>query len=471
MNESASRSSITRRDLLKTSALAASSGVLAPGLGFGAAKMASPNERLNVAFVGIGGKGDHNRTMLQKTGLCNVVALCDIDLEGPRTLSARIANGDAPVPEGKTAAQFVPIDTKAPYFTDFRVMLDKMADQIDVVVVSTPDHTHFPVAMAAMALGKHVYVEKPLAHTFGECRRLMEMADRSGVVTQMGNQGHSSANFTQYKAWTEAGVIRDVTRITAYMNKGRRWHGWGRKVEAYPSEPMPKHLAWDTWTGPAPEHPFSKRLHPGNWRSWFDYGSGALGDWAPHILDTSHRFLKLGLPERVTAAHRDGANPLVYPQETTLSFQFPEREGMPACEVAWYDGTRNQPEFDADLGAVNTQSPGKVIYAGDRVFQGASHGSTLWVLSGDKDSLPEYEKRVPNHWMNFMLACKGEAESSSPFSVGAPLTQVLNLGMICQQLGGTVEFDRETEQITNNEEANALLDPTPRKGWESYYRM
>lgn len=471
MTQPISRSSLTRRDLLKNSAIAASAGVFAPGLAVGAATRASANERLNVAIVGMGNKGNDNRVRLQRTGLCNIVALCDVDLEGRHTLPSRIANGDAPVPEGKTAEDYAPIEKKAPCFTDFRVMLDKMAPEIDVVVVSTADHTHFPIAMAAMALGKHVYVEKPLAHTFGECRRLMEMADRSGVVTQMGNQGHSSGNFTQYKAWTEAGVIKDVTRITAFMNKGRRWHGWGSTVEAFPSEPMPKHLAWDAWTGPGTVNPFSKRLHPGNWRCWFEYGSGALGDWAPHILDTSHRFLKLGLPERVTAVHREGTNPLVYPQASTLSFQFPEREGMPACEVTWNDGTKNQPTFEGDLDSFNLESPGKVIYGRDRVFHGTSHGGTLSVISGDRGSLPEYERRVPDHWENFLRACKGENEPSSPFSVSAPLTQVLNLGMISQRLGGTLEFDRATEKITNNRAANELLDPAPRAGWEEFYRM
>ncbi len=467
--KSASFSSVNRRDFVKAGAVAAGLAAL-PSLSE-ANVLAGPNERINVAQVGIGGKGNHNRKMLLETGLCNIVALCDIDLEGERTLQARISNGDVPVPSGKDIKEFGKIERKAPYFTDFRKMFDKLGSQIDAVVISTPDHTHFPIAMAAMALGKHVWIEKPLAHTFGQCQRLIKMAEKSGVATQMGNQGHSSANRTQFESWTKAGAIQDVTKVIAHMNNGRRWHGWGAKVTEYPQEAMPKHVDWESWTGPAPKNHFSFRLHPANWRCWFDYGCGALGDWAPHILDTCHRYLKLGLPETVTAEHLSGPNKLVYPQETTLRFSFPAREEMPACDVWWYDGKKNLVKLDEELSDVDVKKPGKLIFGKDRVFQGGSHSSTLNVVSGSAEGLPEYEEKMPNHWHNFLQACKGEAESNSPVSVGAPLTQVLALGMIAQRLGGTIEFDRENERITNNEEGNRLLDPAPRSGWEEYYRM
>jgi predicted dehydrogenase len=398
--------------------------------------------------------------------------LCDVDLAGKHTQSQQKAH-----PNAKR-------------FTDFRKMFDEMADQIDAVLIATADHSHFAIAMLAMSLGKHVYVEKPLAHTFGQCQRLIDLADRSGVATQMGNQGHSGGNYFQFKAWSEAGVIKDVTRITAHMNSRRRWHGWGTSVDAYPTDPMPKAMDWDTWVGPAPVHPFSRKLHPAEWRSWFDYGSGAFGDWGPHILDTCHRFLDLGLPEKITAVHRDGANPLVYPQASTIRFDFPAREGKPPCEVTWYDGTGNKPEIeskyrvkvtDKKTGKSSWKSasvggPGKIIYGNDMTFKGGSHGSTLSVLGteagGFSDrSLPEYSSRNSNHYANFLLACQGEEESRSPFSVSGPLTQVFNLGVIAQRLGGEITFDRDREQITNNEEAQALMDPSPRAGWEEFYPL
>ncbi|MEM6260092.1 MAG: Gfo/Idh/MocA family oxidoreductase [Planctomycetota bacterium] len=467
-----------RRDFLKTGALVAA-GAAWPGTTAAASTQRRPrlpaSERVNVAIVGIGGKGVNNRQMLQRTGMCNVVALCDVDLVSDRTRGARIANGDLEPDAGEDPSKHVLIRPKAPVFKDFRVMFDQMAGQIDAVVISTPDHTHFPIAMASMALGKHIWVEKPLARTFGECQRLMEMAKRSGVVTQVGNQGHSSANLTQFKAWTEAGVIKDVTRIDAYMTRGRRWHGWGEAVTEYPSEPMPGGLDWETWTGPAAMHPFSKKLHPANWRCWFDYGCGAMGDWGPHILDTCHRFLDLGLPTAVTAEKWEGANKLVYPQASTLRFDFPERRGMPACAVRWFDGRGNNPVIGPGLreDAIDLTRPGKIIYGKDRVFHGYSHSSTLNLVSdaADETQLPGYEEDVPNHWQNFLLACKGEAEANAPIRVAGPLTQALCLGMLCQRFGGTLEFDDKTGQIINHDQANALLDPLPRKGWEQYYKL
>jgi predicted dehydrogenase len=437
-----------------------------------AARDLPPSERVNLAAVGIGNQGGGDLQNLVKSGLCNVVALCDVDLNGKHTQSSQAAH-----PNAKT-------------FTDFRKMFDTMADDIDAVLIAIADHSHFAVAMLAMSLGKHVYVEKPLAHTFGQCERLIDLAARSKVVTQMGNQGHSGGNYFQFKAWVEAGIIKDVTRITAHMNSARRWHGWGETVSEYPSEPLPAGVDWDTWIGPAPVHPFSKKLHPAEWRSWFDYGSGAFGDWGPHILDTCHRFLDLGLPEKVTAVKREGANPLVYPQATTIQFDFPARGDMPACVVTWYDGKNNQPQVYAEYGErvkdkttgkvsvqpVRIGGPGKIIYGGDMAFKGGSHGSTLSVLEkvGSEPSqleLPDYSKKNSDHYANFLLACKGEEESRSPFRVSGPLTQVFNLGVIAQRLGGEIQFDRQTEQVTNNEAANDLLDPAPRAGWEEFYKM
>ncbi|KAA1260168.1 Inositol 2-dehydrogenase [Rubripirellula obstinata] len=437
-----------------------------------AAPTVPPSERVNLAVVGIGNRGRQDLEQMTRTRLCNVVALCDVDLKGQHTQSSQKAH------------------PKAKRFTDFRKMFDKMADKIDAVMIATTDHSHFAIAMLAMSLGKHVYVEKPLAHTFGQCARLIDLADRSGVVTQMGNQGHSGGNYFQFKAWTEAGLIKDVTRITAYMNNPRRWHGWGQSVTEYPTDPMPAGLDWDTWIATAPVHPFSKKLHPAEWRSWFDYGCGAFGDWGPHILDTSHRFLNLGLPEKVTAVKRDGANELVFPQASTIRFDFPERGDMPACKITWYDGVNNKPEIEdgyiesvtdpktgkTTTGQAEATRPGKVIYGKDLAFKGASHGSTLSVLStkGEPEldlALPEFSQDNSNHYENFLLACKGQEESRSPFSVSGALTQVFNIGVIAQRLGGEIKFDRETNRITNNDRAQSLLDPSPRKGWEEFYSL
>ncbi|MBB6431349.1 Gfo/Idh/MocA family oxidoreductase [Algisphaera agarilytica] len=462
---------VSRRTFLKSSAAVGAATFLPPHIALGntASTGVAPSEKVNVAFIASSGKGYRNCKAFMSTGLLNVVALCDVDL-----------NQD----NAKESAAMHP---GAKQFTDFRKMFDEMEDQIDAVVVSTPDHSHFAATMHAMMLGKHVWCEKPLAHTFGQCERLMQMAEKTGVVTQMGNQGHSSGNMTQFQAWTEAGVIKDVTHITAYMNKGRRWHGWGSSTTGYPSDPMPEGMNWDAWTATAVEKPFSNRLHPGNWRSWFDYGCGCFGDWGPHILDTAHRFLKLGYPDTIEAVKLEGANDFVYPQASTIRFDFPERHGMPACEVTWYDGVDNIPVVEPEYGRINeatgerdplkikADSPGKIIYGKDLTFQGGSHGKVLQVIPRDKykevhASLPKFETKMSNHWLNFLLACKGEEESRSPFSASAPLSQVFNLGMLAQRFGGSLEFDAKTKQITNHELANAMLDPAPRRGWEEYYR-
>ncbi|MDX1680291.1 MAG: Gfo/Idh/MocA family oxidoreductase, partial [Akkermansiaceae bacterium] len=266
----------SRRDFLKRSAAASAFTILPASLVVGtrsSAKTVAANDKVRLAVIGIGNRGGAVLQNMSSSGLCEVVALCDVDLKGKHVQKSLKAH-----PEAKR-------------FTDFRVMFDKMADGIDACLIATPDHTHFPAAMLAMSLGKHVYVEKPLAHTFGQCQRLIDMAEKSGVVTQMGNQGHSGANYFQFKSWTEAGIIKDVTAVDAHMNNPRRWHGWGASVEKYPEDPMPEGLNWPVWCGPAPVNPYSKRLHPQEWRSWYDYGCGAFGDWGPHILDTAHRFL------------------------------------------------------------------------------------------------------------------------------------------------------------------------------------
>lgn len=454
-------SAATRRDFLKTSAVFGAFTVLPASLVCGTRSRAatvSPNEKVRLAAIGIGNQGGGDLKILFDSGHCDVVALCDVDLAGKHTQGSQKAH------------------PKAKRYTDFRKMFDEMADGIDAVLIATPDHAHFCMAMLAMSLGKHVYVEKPLAHTFGQCERLIAMAAKSGVVTQMGNQGHSGANYFQFKDWTEAGIIKDITRIDAYMNNPRRWHGWGATVKEYPSEPLPEGMDWPVWVGPSPEHPFSAKLHPQEWRSWFDYGSGAFGDWGPHILDTCHRFLKLGLPTTVKAIRRDGPNPLVFPQASTIEFGFPERDGLPACKVTWYDGKGNKPEVPKELGDVKIGAPGKILYGKDIAFQGGSHASTLQILPREKfmemrASLPKVNTKASNHYANFLLACKGEEEARSPFSVGAPLCQVFNLGIIAQRLGGDLAFDPATKTIQGNAEAQALLDPAPRAGWEQYYKL
>lgn len=439
-------------------------------------KLAGAGERVNLACVGIGNRGAEIIEALYNTGLANIVALCDVDMGAPHTL--------------KILQKFPDV----PRFQDFRKMFDKMGNQIEAVSVGVPDHSHFPISMLAMSLGKHVYVEKPMARTFNEVELMMKAAKKYKIVTQMGNQGHSEGNYFQFKAFVDAGIIKDVTAITAHMNSPRRWHGWDTKITRFPEgQPVPETLDWDTWLCAAAHHDFHKDFHLGQWRCWYDFGMGALGDWGAHIIDTAHEFLDLGLPYEVSAVKLEGHNKFFFPMSSTISFKFPKRGNMPELEIMWYDGVNNVPqvpegygvsELDPNIPPVGNGkiqpaklNPGKIIYSKDLIFKGGSHGSTLSIIPAEKaldmqSKLPEVPKSPSNHYANFLKACKGEEKCRSPFEVAGPLSQVFNLGVLAQQLNTKLEFDRKKKQITNNKIANQLLVGTPpRKGWEQYYKL
>lgn len=458
----ANRTVLTRRSFLKAG-LAASAFTILPAHaapqaeGARPAAALPPSRKVNLACVGVGGQGGGDMKTFNTTGHANIVALCDVDRK----------NLDI-------AAKLFPA---AATFQDFRVMFDKMAKDIDAVSIGVPDHSHFPIAMLAMSLGKHVFVEKPLAHTFQEIELMMAAEKKYKVATQMGNQGHSGGNYFQFKLWKDAGLIKDVTRVDAFMNGARRWHKYGT-VTGYPAaEPMPAGLNWEVWTGTAPMHDFSKKFHPGDWRSWYCYGNGALGDWGPHILDTIHQFLDLGLPEEITAVDREAPNDFIFPFASTLTFNFPARGDMPPVAITWRDGTKNKPDVPAELQEATKRSAGKIIYTKDLIFAGGSHSDILRIMPESKmkemaATVPKVTGKNSNHYTNFLLAAKGEEETRSPFSIAGPLSQVLCLGVMAQRLGGTLKFDRASRRVTNNKQADALLAGyPPRKGWEQFYKL
>lgn len=436
----------------------------------------APSDKINMAFCGIGNRGggilrDHN-----KTGMINTTVLCDVDMGAPHTVENMKAY------------------PKAKRYQDFREMFDKSAKEFDAVCVGTPDFSHFPIAILAMSQGKHVYVEKPLTRTFLESELLINAAKKYGVVTQMGNQGHSEGNYYQFKTWVEHGIIKDVTKITAHMNGRRRWHEWDVNMKAYPVNPVvPETLDWDTWLMTAEEHAYHEDFVNGQWRCWYEHGMGALGDWGAHIIDTAHQFLELGLPYEVDPLKIKGHNKLFFPMETTLAFKFPKRKHMPACTITWYDGMDNIPQVPKGFGEIEVDpnippasngvmqpaklGAGKEIYGKDLTFKGGSHGSTLSIIppeaSKDMESrLPEVPKSPSNHFENFQRGILGTEKTNSPFEISGPLSQVFCLGTIAQRLNTKIEFDRKTKQITNNKVANELLKGAPpRKGWEEFYKL
>jgi predicted dehydrogenase len=456
-----------------------------------AAAAKNPSQKIRIAYIGIGNQGAADIRQFEKTGLTEVVALCDTELGHHRTVA--------------TIKQF----PKAKLYRDFRRLLDENARDLDAVLVATPDFSHFPAAMLALSLGLHVYVEKPVAHTFDQIDLLIAAAAKyktrtgAALVTQMGNQGHSSANYYQFKAWAEAGVLKNITRINAHMNNDRRWH-WAKKPEFrsldnyFPAERAPDWLDWNAWLATASDHPCSTRYLDGEWRCWFDFGNGALGDWGAHICDTAHEFLRLGYPAEVAAVKLDGWNKFVFPQATTLQFKFPARDAAsPALDLWWYDGMENLPPLPAGAGAIEEDKsiptpgggtggrakknppPGKELYRADgAIFQGGSHGSVLKQIAGPGagGNYPDYRKDKPDaHYGNFLRSILGEEQPHSPFAVSGPLCQTMAIGIIAQRVcrpGETLKFDAKTKRITNNAAANALLTHIPpRAGWEQFYKL
>lgn len=467
---------LSRRSFVKQSVIAAGAVMLSNSV-LGNVNLASPNERVNLACVGLGNRAADIIKELYKTGLCNIVALCDVDLGAKHT------------------QEILSMFPDAPKFKDFRVMFDKMGSQIDAVSIGTPDFSHFAITMLALDLGKHVYVEKPMARTFLEVELMTNKARKNPkLITQMGNQGHSEANYFQFKAWKDAGIIKDITRIDAHMNMPRRWHGWDVNMKGFPAaEITPDTLDWELWQMQTLGHNYNKDFVNGQWRCWYDFGMGALGDWGAHILDTAHEFLDLGLPTEVSAVKLDGHNSYFFPMSSTLKFHFPKRKKMPAVDINWYDGLDNLPPIpegygvsglDPNIPAPSTGklepaklNPGKIIYGKDLTFKGGSHASILQIIPETKakeleSRLPEVPKSPSNHYANFLKACKGEEKTRSAFEIAGPLSQVFCLGVIAQRLNTKLIFDPQRKEISNDKFANALLaGPPPARGWEQYYKM
>ena len=427
-------------------------------------------EKVRLACVGIGNQAWYDIQQFEKTGLVEIAALCDTDLGGEQSAPA--------------LAKY----PGAPQFTDFRKMLDAMAGRIDAVAVMTPDHAHFPAAMAAIKAGLPVFVEKPLAHTFEECELLLKAAEKYGVVSQMDNMGHSGENYHQFKHYVSTGVIDSsrIRKVVAHMNFGRRWHKWNGKVAAFPSgERMPGGLDWDSWLATASYHDYSKDYVNGEWRSWYDFGNGCLGDWGAHLIDTVHEFCHLGLPREIRVSNMSGHNGFVFPMQDTLTFKFDD------FDIEWYEGRDNLPDVpwnvvDANSGRgksvpksgaeslwTTKLQPGKEIYMSDGVvWKGGSHASPLSVVGHEKEPVPAYPENGSDHFANFLLAVMGREETRSPISVAAPLSEVFCLGCIAQRLNRSLKFDPAAKRFLGDDEANALLTGskgTPRRGWEEFY--
>ena len=426
-----------------------------------------PSQRLNLGCIGVGGRGVSVVGGHCNKGNATPIALCDVDFKRG----------------GPTVKKYPEVKQ----FNDFREMFDQMGKDIDAVTVATPDHTHFTAAIQAMSLGKHVYVEKPLTHTFEEAEILMRAEKKFEVVTQMGNQGHTSGGSEQFKSMVAGGVVDDIVKIEAWKSPGLWFMEAGKRIKGFPkAEPIPESLkTWDLWCGPQEVKDFSSLFHTFNWRGFHLYGGGMFGDWGCHIIDFLHNYLKLGYPTEINPTALADHNQISFPLSSHINLKFPARgDKLPAVDLMWkaggdYTSTVDKKYLDPkskkapNLGGAGTLAHRK---QGDYLVHRNSHSGHSKIISASKrDDLKDaMNSQGPkfDHMESFVQACMGNGKTDSPFSVAAPLTQVLTLGVVAEFLNVTLKFDPKTKKFIGNDEANALLSgPAPRKDWAGHYKL
>jgi hypothetical protein len=455
--------SISRRRFIYSSALAAGAVAL-PGCTT-PSHYKSPNEKLNIAVIGAGGKGasdtDHCATE-------NIIALCDVD---ENTLRSR--------------GQKYP---KARLFKDYRKMLDEIGGEIDAVTVSTPDNHHFIASMTAIKMGKHVYCQKPLTHDIWEARKLRHAARKYNVATQMGNQGSSANGLRQGVEVVQSGAIGKVTQVHVWSNRPIWPQGIARSSKV---DPVPANLDWDLWIGPAPMRPFvTKAYHDFAWRGWVDFGTGALGDMACHTCNLPFRALKLGFPTSVEATSTP-FNGDSWPSSSHIRFEFPAREGMPPVSFFWYDGGA-KPEKDVasevlkliNKGGGNKTLPGSgCLMIGDKgqLYSPDDYGETFKLLP--ESNFDGYQPPAPSiprsaflgqghdldraQHQEWIAACKGGPPGYSDFSIAAYLTEIILLGCVALRAGQKIEWDGPNLHVTNHPEADQYIRRHYREGWSA----
>jgi predicted dehydrogenase len=349
-------------------------------------------------------------------------------------------------------------------------MLEKEEKNIDAVTVSTPDHMHAFAAMMAMELGKHVYVQKPLTHTVYEARKLTEGARKYGVVTQMGNQGHSGEGVRRFCEMLWSDAIGPVHEVHSWTNRPI----WPQGIpEPLPEEPVPDTMNWDLWLGPAPSRPYNSKYAPFNWRGWWDFGTGALGDMACHILDPVNWGLLLRYPTSVECVSQEGKNNQTAPNKSIIRYEFPARPNMPPVTVYWYDGG-NMPPRPKEIGADVKLGDGD----NGSLFIGEKGMIAIGTYGGNPRLLPESlakDYRSPDPWIprrpgghygDWIQACKGGIPSCSNFDYAGPFTEWVLLGNLSLRCEGKLLWDGEKIRVTNNPEANQYVKTKYRKGWK-----
>ncbi|HLY10188.1 MAG TPA: Gfo/Idh/MocA family oxidoreductase [Planctomycetota bacterium] len=438
-----------RRQFLQNAGMGAA-GFWIAGRQVGYGQEKSPNAQVSIACIGTGGQGGSDMGNVSKLG--NIVGLCDID-------DKRNDEAGAKFPKAKK------------YF-DYRKMFDEMAKEIDCVTVGVPDNHHACASIMAMKLGKGVYTQKPLTHDIYEARQMTEVAAKYKVATQMGNQGSAGGNLRESVEIVQSGLIGDVKEVHLWTNRPI----WPQSpnITARPKDtpPVPAHLHWDEWLGPAPERAYHSAYLHFKWRGWWDFGTGALGDMACHTTNLPYRALRLGAPTTVEA-ESEPINPETYPGWAKVTYEFPARGDMPACKVIWYEGKKNdvlvQPPVELYQGEKISGSGSLLVGSKGTLYSPDDYGGTSkWLpqeqfkdMKKPKPTLP----RSPGHHAEWINAVKGGEPAFSNFAQAGPFTEFVLLGNLAMRLGKKFEWDSANLKAKNCPEADQWIKREYRKGW------
>jgi predicted dehydrogenase len=444
------KSEISRRQFMGGAAAVAAFTIV-PRYVLGAGGRSSANEKLNIAGIGVGGRGANDLEAVESE---NIVALCDVDWDRAKDTFKRY-------PQAKQ-------------YKDFRRMLEKEGKNIDAVVIGAPDHIHAPAAIMAMKMGKHVYCEKPMAHTIYEARRMAEVARETGVVTQMGNQGHGGEGLRLTYEFIHDAAIGTVREVHVWTDRagvpdGRAW--WPQGVDRpKDTPPVPGTLDWDLWLGPARWRPYHPNYVPFNWRGWFDFGCGALGDMAVHNADPAFFCLDLDAPIAVEA-ETSWVNNETFPKWSIITYYFPAKGKRPEVKLVWYDGGK-LPERPSELEESRRLGDNGILFIGDKgKLLGPSHAGAPRLIPESK--MKEYGKppkmlaRSIGHHKEWIRACKESNPKGAlgGFAYSGPFTEALLVGNLAVRLGKRIEWDAQTMRATNAPEADNYITKFYRVGW------
>jgi len=445
------KNTISRRGFIGTAAVTGLFQIV-PRHVLGGPGHTPPSEKLNIAGIGFGGMGNSN------LGACrneNIVALCDVD--------------------HRYAAKTFKAFPKAVAYKDYRLMLEKQKD-IDAVIIATPDHTHAVISMAAMQSGKHVFCQKPLTHDIYESRMLAKAAKETGVVTQMGIQGHSQEGLRLICEWIWDGAIGTVREVDAWCSLSYAPHGhtwWSSPLSDRPKKgmPVPDGLPWDIWIGPQQMRPYHTCYHPAVWRCWWDFGCGMMGDRGAHTLDSVFTALKLGAPTSIEGSGIVGGNAEVHPDKAVVKYEFAAREGFPPLTLRWYEGQEPPRPKELEEGR-KMYEQGGVVFKGDKgaLMCGVYGNSPRLIPESAMKAYKRPEKTLPrikgSHEGDWINAIKGGRQAGADFSYSGPLTELALLGNLAKRFPNRkLVWDNDKLKVTNHDEANSWVRRPYRDGW------